>query len=41
MTHLNAQIPDSAANQLESSVLISFLKVIPDRRFRRNVRYPQ
>ena len=35
------QIPDAAADQLDSSDLISFLKAIPDGRFRRGVRYPQ
>jgi hypothetical protein len=35
-----SQIPDTAADQLDSSDLISFLKAIPDGRFRRGVRYP-
>ena len=35
------QIPDTAADQFDSSDLISFLKAIPDGRFRRGVRYPQ
>ncbi|MCP9943538.1 transposase family protein [Cyanobium sp. ATX 6E8] len=35
------QIPDAAADQLGSSDLISFLKAIPDGRYRRGVRYPQ
>jgi hypothetical protein len=33
------QIPDAAADQLDSSDLISFLKAIPDGRFRRGLRY--
>lgn len=36
-----SQIPDAAADQLDSSDLISFLKAIPDGRFRRGVLYPQ
>ena len=32
---------DIAANQADSNDLISFLKAIPDGRFRRGVRYPQ
>ena len=32
---------DVAANQADSNDLISFLKAIPDGRFRRGVRYPQ
>jgi len=35
------QIPDAAADQLDSSDLISLLKAIPDGRFSRGVRYPQ
>jgi hypothetical protein len=35
------QIPGAAADQLDSSDLISFLKAIPDGRYRRGVRYPQ
>jgi hypothetical protein len=35
------QIPGAAADQLDSNDLISFLKAIPDGRFRRGVRYPQ
>ena len=36
-----SQIRDAAAYQLDSSDLSSFLKAIPDGRFRRGVRYPQ
>ncbi|QPN69518.1 transposase family protein [Synechococcus sp. CBW1108] len=35
------QIPDAAADQLDSNDLISFFKAIPDGRFPRGVRYPQ
>ena len=35
-----SQIPDAAADQLDSSDLISFLKAIPDGRLRRGVPYP-
>ena len=35
------QISDAAADLLDSSDLISFIKAIPDGRFRPGVRYPQ
>ena len=35
------QIPDAAVDQADANDLISFLKAIPDGRYRRGVRYPQ
>ena len=34
------QIPDAAVDQADANDLISFLKAIPDGRYRRGVRYP-
>lgn len=33
--------PDAAVDQADANDLISFLKAIPDGRYRRGVRYPQ
>ena len=35
------QVLDAAADQLDSSDLITFLKAIPEGRFRCGIRYPQ
>jgi len=35
------QTPDAAVDQADANDLISFLKAIPDGRYRRGVRYPQ
>ena len=41
MAHLHAPTPDAAVDQADANDLISFLKAIPDGRYRRVVRYPQ